>query len=344
MHAHRRGFTLVELLVVIAIIGILIALLLPAVQAAREAARRNQCMNNLKQVALAVGNYADTHGRFPPFNCGTANANGHQISWRILITMHLEQQQVYNMMNWLKDPGPTSAYPAYDLEIPTYQCPSALQPPIARNQGRASYRGCIGTTVINNAQLYTYAPMNGIFEIMTPNSSGIQYRNILDGTTHTLLVGEMEQGPRGLLSREVIGNIMGTVNQNTMGALSSGEYNLVAYKHCMATAKDGNYITGSTCPIANGGKDCYPGNRWHDGRPFYSAFTTVITPNGPSCSDNLSNDGDGIFTLSSRHPSGVQVAYADGSGHFVNENVDITIWQGLGTRAGQEALDESQLP
>ena len=352
---RRSAFTLVELLVVIAIIGILIALLLPAVQAAREAARRSQCMNNLKQIALAAGNYADTLRRFPPFNCGTANANGHEISWRMLITPQIEQAQIYNMMNWLKDPAPNTTYAAYSVQIPTYVCPSDLLPPIARSQGCASYRACIGTTVIKNAQLFNYAPMNGIFEMMTPDSTGIQYKSILDGTTHTLLIGEMAAGPRALLSLEVIGNVISTVNMNTMGALSSGQYNLVAYQTCMATAKNGNYVLagGSTCPIFNGGKDCYPGNRWVDGRPYHSCFTTVIPPNGPSCSDSdsgnqHSNDGSGIFTASSRHPNGAQFAFADGSGRFINESVDLMVWQALGTRAGGEAVggavSGSQLP
>ena len=151
--SSRRAFTLVELLVVIAIIGILIALLLPAVQAAREAARRNQCMNNVKQVALAVANYANTVKRFPPYNCGTANGNGHEISWRMLVTPQMEQMQVYNLMNWLKDPAPNTTYAAYSVQIPAYVCPSDLLPPTARNQGCASYRACIGTTVIKNDQL-----------------------------------------------------------------------------------------------------------------------------------------------------------------------------------------------
>jgi prepilin-type processing-associated H-X9-DG protein len=301
-------------------------------------------MNNVKQVGLAVANYANTTKVFPPFNCGTANGNGHQISWRMLITPQLEQFQVYNMMNWLKDPGPTSTYPAYSVELPAYQCPSDIQPPTARGQGRASYRACIGTTVINNAQLYTYAPMNGIFQIMTPNAIGTRYSDIIDGASHTLLIGEMAQGPRGLLSKEVIGNIMGSINQKTMGTFSSGQLNLTAYVACLATAKGGMYISGSTCPIANGGKDCYPGNRWHDGRPFYSAFTSIIPPNGPSCSDNLSNDGDGIFTPSSRHPNGAQFAFADGSGRFISQDVDLVIWQSIGTKAGGEALDDRSLP
>lgn len=346
--SRRVGFTLVELLVVIAIIGILIALLLPAVQAAREAARRSQCMSNVKQVALAVANYANTTKVFPPFNCGTANGNGHEISWRMLITPQMEQPQVYNMMNWLKDPSPTANYPAYAVEIAAYQCPSDIQPPIARNQGRASYRACIGTTVINNAQLYTYAPMNGIFQIMTPNVRGIQYKDILDGTSHTLLIGEMAQAPRGLLSMEVIGNIMSHVPQKTMGAFSQGDYNMVAYQACLNTAKNGVYVTGSTCPIKSvpPGKDCYPGNRWEDGRPYYSCFTTVIPPNGPSCTDSVaySNDGNGIFTPSSRHPNGAQFAFADGSGRFMSQDVDIIIWQSLGTKAGGEAIDDKQFP
>jgi prepilin-type N-terminal cleavage/methylation domain-containing protein/prepilin-type processing-associated H-X9-DG protein len=346
----RRAFTLVELLVVIAIIGILIALLLPAVQAAREAARRSQCMNNVKQVALAVANYADTVKCYPPYNCGTANGNGHEVSWRMLITPQMEQMQVYNMMNWINDKAPNSVYPAYEVQIPAYVCPSDLLPPLALNEGCASYRACIGTTVIKNAQLYNYAPMNGIFQIMTPNSPGIKHRDIIDGTSHTLLIGELAAGPRALLSLEVIGNIASNFNMNTIGAFSNGQYNLVAYKNCLAAAQDGYYLPKySTCPIAGGGKACYPGNRWADGRPYHSCFTTVIPPNGPSCEDqdagtSHSNDGSGIFTPSSRHPNGAQFAFADGSGRFINQDVDIILWQSLGTRAGAEAVDMGQLP
>ncbi|HJT34523.1 MAG TPA: DUF1559 domain-containing protein [Pirellulales bacterium] len=346
VRSRREAFTLVELLVVIAIIGILIALLLPAVQAARESARRSQCTNQIKQIAVGVQNYHDTHLRFPPFNVGNAGYNDHELSWRLLITPFIEQQQVYNMMTWLRDPHPNNTYPAYAVEIPVYQCPSDIRPPMLSNrpQGRASYRGCVGTTVINIANLYGYAPTNGVFEIMTPNVEGIKFRDILDGTTHTMMIGEMAQGPRSLLSMEVIGNIMGPLNQTTMGKWSNGQYNLSAYLNCMATASNGYYITGTTCPIANGGKDCYPGNRWHDGRPFCSAFTAVIPPNGPSCSSNTSNDGSGIFTPSSRHPNGAMIAMADGSAKFMNESINIMVWQALGTRAGGESVDNANLP
>ncbi|MGH7140363.1 MAG: DUF1559 domain-containing protein, partial [Pirellulales bacterium] len=247
--------------------------------------------------------------------------------------------------------APNATYAAYSVQIPAYVCPSDLLPPTARSQGCASYRACIGTTVIQNAQLYNYAPTNGIFEIMTPNSPGIRHKDILDGTSHTLLIGEMAAGPRTLLSMEVIGNVISTVNMTSMGAFSSGQYNLVAYKTCLATAQNGFYVLagGSTCPIFNGGKDCYPGNRWADGRPYHSCFTSVIPPNGPSCTDSdsgtqHSNDSSGIFTLSSRHPGGVQIAFADGSGRWINENVDIMVWQALGTRSGLEAVDQANMP
>ena len=196
--AHRRhprhlfsGFTLVELLVVIAIIGVLLGLLLPAVQAAREAARRSQCVNNLKQLGIAIQNYHATHRSFPP------GSNKHEIerqvglSWRVLILPHLELNAIYEQINPLPDGGGENASPEKQ-SIDVFLCPSADPPENDDSTIKiAHYTGVSGANT--NEDILDLEDsncgdidVNGVF---FPESH-TRIDQIIDGTSNTLAIGE----------------------------------------------------------------------------------------------------------------------------------------------------------
>jgi len=182
-HVRRRGFTLIELLVVIAIIAVLIALLLPAVQQAREAARRTQCKNNQKQMALALHNYHDTHGVFPMGNLGGIN-----FTYQSYILPYLDQANLYNRLNFNYNSNCFNINTAdvYGTKIPAYTCPTdplALTPGFLSGYGNflvGSYFGNIGTTTTNKTgMLYT-----------SNNGAPVKMRDVTDGTSNTMLFGE----------------------------------------------------------------------------------------------------------------------------------------------------------
>ena len=204
---RRRGFTLIELLVVIAVIAVLISLLLPAVQQAREAARRTQCRNNLKQIGLALHNYESAHGLFPP---GYIWPQG--TGWTYHILPFLEQENVYNQCNVRSPTTATTSIwrslpsrPSLAIRIPTFRCPSTSAPDIVENaEGIANlnrvpceYIAVISgtkTTLSTTNCATTGCPANSV---VAPNQDGmffrassVKMRDVKDGTTNTIGVGE----------------------------------------------------------------------------------------------------------------------------------------------------------
>lgn len=354
---HRTAFTLVELLVVIAIIGILIALLLPAVQAAREAARRSQCVNNLKQLGIAVQNYHDAVRAFPPLRTGPLPASGSthgEIGYLAFLTPYIEQEAVYNMINWsgagmaansMVPSGGT--YRPYFVEIPMLVCPSDVPCPtkssskingVVYQMGHNNYKACVGTTVNNNRLGAT----NGVFQV--DGNGTLALRDVLDGTSHTLLVGERCQG-NSSNRREIVSGIALFGTYAGMAAMK-GQYN-TGYVVCLSTIgqNGSNYNKLQNVDTASGQ---YQGERWCDGDPFFSAFTAILPPNGPSCLANWVNANSirhpGIFTLSSRHPTGANTCMVDGHVQFLSQDTDTMVVQSLGTRGGGEAIDGNITP
>lgn len=353
LRRKRGAFTLVELLVVIAIIGILVALLLPAVQAAREAARRMQCTNHLKQLGLANHNYHDVHKTLPAMKCGTNrndDANqGTQFSMSGLVSLapFYEGQQVYDYARARNfRPVPWSAGEGtWTVRIPTLLCPSDEEMPGAI--GNASYKFCLGTTVFWNQTewggngeatpgnwLWGGQEPNGCYNLMgDPRAAKKPYRfrDIRDGTSNTIAMSESRIGNRQ--KWEDIANVAVNVNPGDNATV------LQWYNACWATAnlENGKIYNPTGVTIHTG---AYRGTRWADGRPYFSGFTTIVPPNGPSCTIV---DGDwerGAFAASSRHPSIVNVLLADGSVRQASNNIDVATWWALGTRNNSEVLGE----
>ncbi|HEV7282409.1 MAG TPA: DUF1559 domain-containing protein [Pirellulaceae bacterium] len=343
--SSRTGFTLVELLVVIAIIGVLVALLLPAVQAARAAANRMSCGNNLKQIALAVHNYHDTHKTLPTMRTQSFSGDGY--AWRVSILPQMEQQAAFDAIetyrnavngnHWWTSPAAPNQAPFRGMEISAYICPAdgglTAPRPNTTDQGRASYQVCYGTTTRqagtgHNMSTGTSAT-NGMFQRQQFN----RMADVFDGLSNTIMLGERCMA-NGTNRTDVKGNV----------AAGMGDADSTIEAHateCLgkSVGSQGKVIAGSPPSV----EDNYPGQYWNCGNSFYAGFGTVLPPNQISCTVAATNGHDqwGVYTASSRHSGGAQFALGDGSVRFVSDTVDILTYRAAGTRSGMESL---QLP
>ena len=337
------GFTLVELLVVIAIIGILVALLLPAIQAAREAARRSQCSNNLKQMGLALQNYHDTHNSFPPnqHRWGIGADMGHWYSGAINILPYIEQGALYDrIMGEARPqgpglPAPWTRWDGWTVSIPSFQCPSDTR---LENDSESpavlNYKFSVGDTV-----RWNHEDGQGIGRGMFSAGYTLRMADVTDGLSNTIAMGELAGGGG---AREILGGValnVGHVDNRGQPAL------------CLARIDPNNtdFLTGAV----RANFRPHTGRAW-DGRPYFVALSTTVRPNGPSCQEG---GGDGWFqyaTLSSRHPGGAHVVMGDGATRFISDNIDAGdptalevssgrspygVWGALGSRSGGETIN-----
>nr|WP_044185002.1 DUF1559 domain-containing protein [Pirellula staleyi] len=301
----KKGFTLVELLVVIAIIGVLVALLLPAVQAAREAARRSSCSNNLKQLGLALHNYHDTLGSFP-YGYMEVGTRLKRNCWFQGVLPFMEQTAMYDKysaltIEWIMDVPDTIK----DIPIKTMNCPSDgsggsnSQGANGGNRGpgygaQGNYVGCTGDG------LMVYGTANdGLFFQLSNNTFG----SVIDGTSNSLAFGEVI--------------IRGKSNTNSAwgdggsywGGARWGGYGFTTMEAPNTTIADQVYLCKST------------------------------TWKGAPCTSITSSDTQRNF-LRSYHPAGAQVALIDGSTRFISNTINITTYRALGTINGGETLGE----
>ena len=330
----RAGFTLIELLVVIGIIAILIGLFLPAVQAARESARRLRCGNNLKQMITATHSFAATHGKFPP-SAGSGSSyyydpkkNSSALSVPYQLLPFLEQQALFDSVNIylpLGFPGENLKHQATAtaVRVATFLCPSdpwinAIEP-----AGPNSYRACVGVEVkqtFDGHFFYPRQPEPGVFDI------GISFAEIRDGTANTLAFAEkpIGSGAKGTYSpyRDWV------VHLATPGDGSADAW--------MASCSQLRMDDPRFEPVLDAG------GSWLAAMPAHTLFLASAPPNSlvPDCSPGLSSPDDGIFAARSDHPGGVNAAMADGSVRWVSSSIAIATWRALGTRSGGEIISE----
>lgn len=325
-----RAFTLVELLVVIAIIGVLVALLLPAVQAAREAARRMSCSNNMKQLGLALHMHHDTLNYFPSQrDRALAPVPGNQQSFYRwgplgLLTPYLEQSAIYQAIDlrrplYVFSPGPPPSVTTHpDLanevatSVSTFLCPSDVHQRVTEDWGATNYHANNGTALDGGG----YENCDGLFYI----DSRKQFRDIIDGSSQTAAFCET-----------LIGSGR---SDSTRGIANQGPERVIAsvWNAGAATVDDAWCLDDSSAVVFSRGQ------KWADGSVNDSGYHHFRGPNARE--NDCYSRFAAIKSGRSRHRSGVNLLVADGSVHFVSDAIDLTTWRSLGAIADGQVISD----
>jgi len=349
-----HGFTLIELLVVIAIIATLVAILLPAVQQAREAARRSTCKNNFKQLGIALHNYHDTFNTLPPgcfltdqYQTGTINMGGRRKGAHVSILPYIEQGAIYDLFaadNFVTVPWDTNFVPN-QAKIPMLQCPSDPASTVNASNGHTNYMFSRGDSLTDNNRWAgnNGAGMRGMFpqlgDSATDGSYGKaqKFADILDGLSNSIAMSERIKAKAGsnLVADGVTAQIANTFRGNP--------------SLCLAEVNGNGEYIGTNILRSSG-------TRYSDGTIAFTGITTIVGPNKASCHNGAGSDeNDGIFDPTSQHKGGVQVLMGDGAVRFVSNNIDtgnltvgsVTsgkspygVWGSLGSIQGREVIGE----
>ena len=344
---RRSAFTLIELLVVIAIIAVLIALLLPGVQAAREAARRMQCTNNMKQLGLAMHNYESANGCLPPQMVLTYSATG-SVAWKSIwgassrVLPYLESGGIYNAINYTNKVTDIANQTAASTQIATFLCPSEVntQPytttsasGVTTSYGVSNYTWCEGTWYTFGGVTST-TPTQGAIGV----NLGRTFASFTDGLSNSLLGAEVKT--------------YAPVNHDCGLPPASAPTGPAAYPDVPTVlASIAASASASGCKSV-AGINGLPGGghtRWCNGNSFYDGFTTALPPNSRSPagstaldSDMTSEDEDdggptySAVTSRSYHPGGVNALFGDGSVHYIKNTINWQTWRSVGTVGGGE--------
>jgi prepilin-type N-terminal cleavage/methylation domain-containing protein/prepilin-type processing-associated H-X9-DG protein len=343
---QQKGFTLVELLVVIAIIGILVGLLLPAVQAAREAARRMSCGNNMKQIGLALHNYESAYKAFPGGTSGTGCRSSSEcpsigtarsrLSVHVAILPFIEQNNLWDQFS-ANPSAPWSRLAYWSVQIPTFVCPSDVQFRPHEDIAITNYFFCGGDAASlmcsQNDEVNPFRDCNnprGIFGRYSFTRMG----EITDGTSNTIFASE-DVTPTGPRTRGRAANVGGGITDTPA--------------FCRSLMVNGVYVPDVPLNGDTGSR----GGRWNDGAAMFTRFNTMLPPNGPSCLENSSHWSGGMFSAGSRHSGGVNSVFSDGSVRFISDAIDAGnqglvertggfspygVWGALGSRAAGEVF------
>jgi prepilin-type N-terminal cleavage/methylation domain-containing protein/prepilin-type processing-associated H-X9-DG protein len=334
--SRRRGFTLIELLVVIAIIAVLIALLLPAVQAAREAARRMQCVCNLKQVGLAMHNY---HQALDTLPFGDLTYSWADFSSNAMLLPYLEQGALYNSINFAAqllpaNPGCPQNTTVQYATVAVLNCPTDGLDRLTSATGHSNYVPNAGADPVVYSR--TTSPWAGPFPVVSIGSIDVDLRHVVnvsaitDGLSQTAAYSERVKG---------IGNILVAQADDRLRPSSA------LYQGKASWATGGPQAYWQNCNAGGPGlglavmNQFMPsGSAWYTGHASCTYYTQVMPPNTWSCEYDTGYQPNGALTASSRHPGGVNVLFCDGSVRFIKSTISPPTWWALGSMAGGEVV------
>lgn len=303
----RDGFTLIELLVILLVIGLLVALLLPAVQSAREAARRVQCVNNLRQIGLALHGYLDTHSVFPAGSTGG-------YSFQVMILPFLDQAPVYHAINFqISDAIFAEHRTVVAHRIATYLCPSdsIASGPNLLTFAPTSYAGCQGVAL-------SFQSRTGVFDHdMFGGSTPFGLRDVTDGASSTVAASEWLIGARGNPER------LRAIFNPTMYL----HFKKIPFDQFLERCRNLDHMLLFDQTLF------LKGIHWHLGGGLSTLYNHNMRPNENTCYNTAASGLPGSISASSHHAGGCNTLRVDGSVHFTRDSIELATWRALGTRA-----------